>query len=401
MTSTTSSTYPDWRDLERHVATEDDKDDKGLFQPLWVLYPPSLFRPTIRTTVKMPRTRTQTRATTTEIYNCPSLPQAARWGRLLHGVRFRQLDLLSINAPHIVVTEFLEYHPAIAFLSIDACGVIRGPCPLNGRILPNLCDISAPVGCIARLISNNPYLVSRPASFQRPTQLPFCGLVPSLLMSTTDLTVLQLEVSPTDYTFLDSLVRYIPALRALKLTEVNAPGSVWTNANANIMPSDQTDMVGATGVAPMEGTLSYMQGCWVGMACTIWGVTVSLEDTTGGVTTTKIYFCLDQGMARHKPEAFIVFHPQVMLDLWIVKASYNRNISLRVSSWGGCIFKHIHIPVVRPRVDGIAPTIYNHIVEFYCPEAPTGNFASEWQPSLNTGSASPSFAHASSMEGTI
>ncbi|KAI5991391.1 hypothetical protein EDD15DRAFT_2169244, partial [Pisolithus albus] len=148
----------------------------------------------------------------------------ARWGRLLHGVRFRQLDLLSINAPHIVVTEFLEYHPAIAFLSIDACGVIRGPCPLNGRILPNLCDISAPVGCIARLISNNP--ISRVATrqFSKADSAPVCGLVPSLLMSTTDLTVLQLEVSPTDYTFLDSLVRHIPALRALRLTEVNTPG---------------------------------------------------------------------------------------------------------------------------------------------------------------------------------
>ncbi|KAI6010197.1 hypothetical protein BKA83DRAFT_4068912, partial [Pisolithus microcarpus] len=150
----------------------------------------------------------------------------AHWGQLLHSIQFHQLDLLSINALHIVIMEFLEYHPGIAFLSIDACGVIRGPCPLDGRTLPNLCDVSAPVGCIACLISNNPISHVATRQFSKADSAPVCGLVPSLLMSTTNLTILQLEVSLTDYTFLDSLMWHIPALRALKLTEVNMPGSM-------------------------------------------------------------------------------------------------------------------------------------------------------------------------------
>ncbi|KAI6015831.1 hypothetical protein BKA83DRAFT_4339408 [Pisolithus microcarpus] len=153
----------------------------------------------------------------------PSL-KPFRWGQLLHGVRFHQLDLLSINVLHTVVAEFLEYHPGIAFLSVDACGVIRGPCPLDGRKLPALCDVSAPTRCVMRLVLNNP--ISRVAAlqFSKADLAPIRTLVASLLMSTANLTVLQLEVSPTDYMPLDALVRHIPALRALKLTEVTKPG---------------------------------------------------------------------------------------------------------------------------------------------------------------------------------
>ncbi|KAI6097443.1 hypothetical protein EV401DRAFT_1820013, partial [Pisolithus croceorrhizus] len=150
----------------------------------------------------------------------------AHWGQLLHSIQFYQLSLLSTNMPHIVITEFLEYHPGIAFLSINACRVIQGPCPLDGRTLPNLYNVSAPVGCIACLISNNPISHVMTCQFSKADSAPVCSFIPSLLMSTTNLTILQLEVSPTDYTLLDSLVRYIPALRALKLTEVNMPGSV-------------------------------------------------------------------------------------------------------------------------------------------------------------------------------
>ncbi|KAI6094957.1 hypothetical protein F5141DRAFT_1009767, partial [Pisolithus sp. B1] len=141
------------------------------------------------------------------------------WGQLLRGIRFRHLDLLSINAPHIVVAEFLGYHPGIAFLSVDVCGAVRGPCPLDGRKLPALCDVSAPTRCVMHLVSNNP--ISHVAALQlsKADLVPLCTLVTSLSMSTANLTVLQLEVSPTDYTPLDSLVRHIPMLRALKLTE--------------------------------------------------------------------------------------------------------------------------------------------------------------------------------------
>ncbi|KAI5994993.1 hypothetical protein EDD15DRAFT_2428870 [Pisolithus albus] len=70
--------------------------------------------------------------------------------------------------------------------------------------------------------------------------VPIRTLVASLLTSTANLTVLQLEVSPTDYTPLDAFVRHIPALRALKLTEVTKPGLAapasqrrcWKDANA-------------------------------------------------------------------------------------------------------------------------------------------------------------------------
>ncbi|KAI6008660.1 hypothetical protein EDC04DRAFT_2581868, partial [Pisolithus marmoratus] len=148
------------------------------------------------------------------------------WGKLLHGLQFHQLNLLSINVPHIVIMEFLEYHPGIAFLSIDACGATQRPCPLDGRKLPALCDISAPIGCITCLISNNPISHVMAHQFSKADSAPIWSFIPSLLMSSTNLTILQLEVSLTDYTSLDSLVRYVPALRALKLTEVNMPGPV-------------------------------------------------------------------------------------------------------------------------------------------------------------------------------
>ncbi|KAI6097360.1 hypothetical protein EV401DRAFT_2151942, partial [Pisolithus croceorrhizus] len=162
------------------------------------------------------------------------------WGQLLHGVRFHQLDLLSINVPQVVVAEFLEYHPGIAFLSVNACGVIRGPCPLDGRKLPALCDVSAPSGCVVHLVSNNPISHVATHLSSKADLVPICTFAASLLMSTTNLSVLQLEVSPTDYTLLDSLVRYVPMLRALKLTEVNMPALAapagqrwcWKDANA-------------------------------------------------------------------------------------------------------------------------------------------------------------------------
>ncbi|KAI6095891.1 hypothetical protein EDD16DRAFT_1528345 [Pisolithus croceorrhizus] len=42
----------------------------------------------------------------------------------------------------------------------------------------------------------------------------------------------------------------------------------------------------------------------------------------------------DLSMTRHNPEAFVILHPWVMLDLWIVKASYNQNI-IRSEQLGG------------------------------------------------------------------
>ncbi|KAI6020334.1 hypothetical protein BKA83DRAFT_4300412 [Pisolithus microcarpus] len=153
----------------------------------------------------------------------PSL-KPFHWGQLLHGVRFHQLDLLSINTLHTVVAEFLEYHPGITFLSVNACGVIRGPCPLDGRKLPALCDVSAPTRCVMWLVLNNPISHVTTLQFSKADLAPIRTLVASLLTSTANLTVLQLEVSPTDYMPLDTLVRHIPALRALKLTEVTKPG---------------------------------------------------------------------------------------------------------------------------------------------------------------------------------
>ncbi|KAI6011706.1 hypothetical protein BKA83DRAFT_4020178, partial [Pisolithus microcarpus] len=106
--------------------------------------------------------------------------------------------------------------------------------------LPALCDVSAPTRCVMRLVQDNPVSHVTTLQFSKANLAPICTLVASLLMSTTNLTVLQLEVSPTDYTPLDSLVRHIPALRALTLTEVTRPGlaaptsqrQCWKDANA-------------------------------------------------------------------------------------------------------------------------------------------------------------------------
>ena len=144
----------------------------------------------------------------------------SRWGRLLRGLKFRRLDLLRTNAPHSVVAEFLEEHQNVAFLSVQSCGRTRKPCPLDGRELRDLCDVSGPLGCVSALVRNNP--VSRIAVRQSfgTAPAPFFVLVPSLLMSTTHITVLELELSPTDFDVLDCLATGTPALKALKLIEV-------------------------------------------------------------------------------------------------------------------------------------------------------------------------------------
>lgn len=150
----------------------------------------------------------------------------SRWGRLLGGIQFHRLDLLQTNAPHAVIAEFLVYHPGIAHLSIEACGPTRGPCPLDGTRLPTLRNVSGPVSCVMHLVSNNP--VSRVTTCQVPPEdpVPVCALTPSLLESATNLTVLQLEISPTDFDALECLARDASTLAALKLTELHTPDLV-------------------------------------------------------------------------------------------------------------------------------------------------------------------------------
>ena len=150
----------------------------------------------------------------------------SRWGRLLGGIQFHRLDLLQTNAPHVVIAEFLVYHPGITHLSIEACGPIRGPCPLDGTRLPILCNVSGPVSCVRHLVSNNP--VSRVTTCQVPPDdpIPVCALTPSLLKSATNLTVLQLEISPMDFDALECLARDASTLTALKFTELYTPDLV-------------------------------------------------------------------------------------------------------------------------------------------------------------------------------
>ena len=147
----------------------------------------------------------------------------SRWWRLLRGICFDRLDLFYSNAPHDVISQFLWSHPRVAFLRIEECVKARRPCPLDGGQLPELCDVSAPVGCVTSLVKNNP--VSRVAA-QQGAPLIITALMSSLASTTTNLTVLELDVNPSDFDVLGRIVRAAPALTALKLLETQTFESV-------------------------------------------------------------------------------------------------------------------------------------------------------------------------------
>jgi len=145
------------------------------------------------------------------------------WQRLLCSICFDRLDLFYGNAPHDVIAQFLWSHPRVAFLRIEECVKARRPCPLDGGQLPELCEVSAPVGCVTSLVKNNP--VSR-VTAQQGAPLIITALMSSLASTTTNLTVLELDVNPSDFDVLGHIVRAAPALTALKLLETQTFESV-------------------------------------------------------------------------------------------------------------------------------------------------------------------------------
>jgi hypothetical protein len=148
----------------------------------------------------------------------------SRWARLLRHLSFSHLELFRTNAPHAVVTEFLECHQSIAYLSLETCG--RKLCPLDGSRLHSLRDISGPIACLTTLIQNNP--ISRMTAHQNVAAdpLPPSSLMRSLATRKIDVTVLELELSPRDFDTLWCIACSIPALTALKLIEIQLPAAV-------------------------------------------------------------------------------------------------------------------------------------------------------------------------------
>ena len=139
------------------------------------------------------------------------------WRRLLRSIFFDRLNLFYSNAPHDVISQFLWSHPRIAFLRIEECVKAgRRSCPLDGGQLPELCDVSAPIGCVMSLVKNNP--VSR-VTAQQGAPLIIPALMSSLASTTINLMVLELDVNPSDFDVLGCIVWAAPALTALKLLE--------------------------------------------------------------------------------------------------------------------------------------------------------------------------------------
>lgn len=148
------------------------------------------------------------------------------WTSLLCHVCFPYLDLLYTNAPHDIVLDFLWSHPRIAYMSLGKCVSVRKLCPLDGRQLPKLCDISGLAHCVASLIKQNP--VTHVAAHQ-----PLLGgllvitvLMQSLSLIMVNLTVLELDVDTSDYNILQWISKAAPALRSLKLLEVQSVNTV-------------------------------------------------------------------------------------------------------------------------------------------------------------------------------
>ena len=148
----------------------------------------------------------------------------SRWRRLLRSIFFDRLDLFYSNAPHDVISQFLWSHPRIAFLRIQECAKARRrSCPLDGGQLLELRDVSAPIDCVTSLVKNNP--VSR-VTAQQGAPLIITALMSSLASTTTNLTVLELDVNPSDFDVLGRIVWAAPALTALKLLETQTFESV-------------------------------------------------------------------------------------------------------------------------------------------------------------------------------
>ncbi|KIM54337.1 hypothetical protein SCLCIDRAFT_11347 [Scleroderma citrinum Foug A] len=149
------------------------------------------------------------------------------WTSLLCHVCFPYLDLLYTNAPHDIVLDFLWSHLRIAYMSLGKCVSVRKLCPLDGRQLPKLCDISGLAHCVASLIKQNP--VTHVAAHQ-----PLLGgllvitvLMQSLSLTMVNLTVLELDVDTSDYNILQWISKAAPALRSLKLLEVHLQRRAW------------------------------------------------------------------------------------------------------------------------------------------------------------------------------
>ncbi|KAL4075152.1 hypothetical protein V8B97DRAFT_2086028, partial [Scleroderma yunnanense] len=143
----------------------------------------------------------------------------SRWQHLLCSICFDRLNLLYSNAPHDVISQFLWSHPRITFLHIEQCVKARRPCHLDGGQLPELYEVSASVGCVMSLMKNNP--VSH-VTAQQGALLIITALMSPLALTTTNLTVPELDMNPSDFNALGCIIWVAPTLMALKLLETQS-----------------------------------------------------------------------------------------------------------------------------------------------------------------------------------
>ena len=140
--------------------------------------------------------------------------------RLPQDVRYRNLTLLSVNAPHSVVTPFLMTHPQLTDLTLGSCGAPS--CALVDSPLPFIQSLTCPPGCVQGLISAGSRLTRLSLTHQaaEDATFPVSQLFNFHVIQTSQtLTVLDISFVHSTSELLQRISAAAPALIVLRLTE--------------------------------------------------------------------------------------------------------------------------------------------------------------------------------------
>lgn len=135
-------------------------------------------------------------------------------------VIFPRLRRFKTNLPHQAIKNFLFRHPSLTDLVVGDCGILaRRQCPLADVDLGHINTLECTAVCVRYLV--HPGLIHL-AVENKSTACFVPQMICTLPVMMPALHSLSLDIFPDDGEILDSIARFAPMVRKVKLVEKNA-----------------------------------------------------------------------------------------------------------------------------------------------------------------------------------
>lgn len=149
-----------------------------------------------------------------EVFTIPPVAVAS-----LSRVCLPRIEALNTNLPHNVLLSFINKHPSLRALEVNACGRKRR-CALSAAAVDHLTEVRCPAECAQVLVHND--LSRLRLDLTRPTTIA-SAVISRFPIALNALYVLTIEFTVDDKFILRTIAANMPWVRKLRLVEMCQP----------------------------------------------------------------------------------------------------------------------------------------------------------------------------------